>query len=261
MCASSTVSSSKPAVTPVEVRVSGPDIERLRSVAEDAKDILAGTLQRPSPRRALGVMPMGRTRWGVNGRTARDARAPQILPWIAASAIAACAIAAPGAAAAGEIQAALGAGGAASDWRGDGAVYSSVKVGYRGWDVIAPYFLLKVGYASVDQRLVTMLSLGAQVWGRIGPVRPYVRVGAVHQHEEPAAAVRANPWGALFGIGDGIRHRGGVEGGLGFDLPLRRWKKVELYLAAEASAAWLTWSSGPSAYWGGGLAVGVSYTL
>src|SRR5262245_14961960 len=90
-----------------------------------------------------------------------------------------------GEARAADIQLAIGAMGAGTDWRGDGVAATTLKIGVRGWDVIAPYFMSRLGYASVDSRLVTMLSLGVQAWGRLGPLRPYVRLGVAHQHEEP----------------------------------------------------------------------------
>ena len=167
----------------------------------------------------------------------------------------------PRAAYAFELQLALGAGGAGSDWRGDGVAFGTIKAGVRGWDVIAPYFLTRLGYGSVDSRLLTMLSVGVQAWMRVGPLRPYVRAGFAHQHEEPVAYLEKNLLGAAFGVGDGIRHRAGADLGVGVDWPVQKWKRMELFLAVEATTTWFTNSSGPSWFWGGSAAFGFNYTL
>jgi hypothetical protein len=171
------------------------------------------------------------------------------------------AVAMPSSARAADLQLALGAYGGGTDWKGDGVAASTFKVGVRGWDRVAPYFLARIGYGSVDSRLVTMLSLGAQVWGRLGTFRPYARFGFAHQHEEPLAYVGRNKLGALFGVGDGIRHRAGLDGAAGFDLPVRRWTKAELYLNVEGTTSWFMNSSGPSWFWGGGVALGLNYQI
>lgn len=160
-----------------------------------------------------------------------------------------------------EVQLSMGAGGGGSDWRSDGAAFGTLKVGIRGWDVIAPYFLARLGYGSVDSRLLTMVSVGVQTWTRVGPLRPYVRAGFAHQHEEPLAYVSKNPWGAAFGVGDGIRHRAGADMAVGLDWPVKKWKRWDLYLALEGTTNWFTNSQGPSWFWGGGVAVGFNYTL
>src|SRR5262245_7841099 len=73
-------------------------------------------------------------------------------------------------AAAGEIQVGIGLGGEGSSWRSDGAGFGSLQLGYRFVDIVAPYFSVRLGYAGVDQRLLTLIQLGAQVWARIGRV-------------------------------------------------------------------------------------------
>jgi hypothetical protein len=198
------------------VRPEQDDALRIDAQLLDGGDVSLDELSDCIPAARGRVMAMARKRWSVNERAAGGGRWQQMPGWIAA-----CAIAAPGAAAA-EIQAALGAGGAASEWRGDGAVYLFVKVGYRGWDVVAP---------------ISRSRLGMRLWTSGPP--PCSR-------SAPRCGGESDRCGRTCGSG----HCDGVEGGLGFDLPLRRWKKVELYLAAEAFAAWRTWSSGPAAYWG-----------
>jgi hypothetical protein len=158
-------------------------------------------------------------------------------------------------------QTAVGAAGAASSWQGDGAAYGSLKLGLRFADLVSIHYLGKLGYGGVDTRMLTFLSLGAQVWGRIGTLRPYARIAAVHQHEEPVQAIEDDRWGALFGVGDGIRHRMGGEGGLGVDIPLYRRKAVELFSSVEGSIDWFPDPRGPEWYGGGGVAIGVNYIL
>jgi hypothetical protein len=181
-----------------------------------------------------------------------------------AVALFACAFARPGAArAAGEIQLATGPGAYATSWRGDGAVGQALKVGYRFADLVAIDGLGRVGYGTVDQRILTYLSLGATLYGRVVGVRPYARAALVHQHEEPFPAVRADPLGALFGVGDGIRHRSGLGSSLGVDIPVHQSasKKTELVLGIDANGAWFVDPRGPTLYYGGALWAGLNFGL
>ena len=162
---------------------------------------------------------------------------------------------------AGELQVMLGAAGGSSTWARDPTGYTSFKLGYRWADVFSIYALTRLGYAPVNDRSLTYLSLGAQLWGRLGFTRPYVRVAASHQHEESIASVTDQPAGALFGVGDGIRHRAGGEGALGIDFPLRRDKRVEWMLSLEGSTIYFPDPRGPSLYVLGGLAIGANYSL
>jgi hypothetical protein len=168
---------------------------------------------------------------------------------------------APASARAGEVQLALGLGGEGSSWRGDGAGFGSLQLSYRFRDLIAPYFLARIGYAAVDQRMLTFLSLGAQVWARIGQVRPFARIGLVHQHEETMSSVADEPFGAVFGVGDGIRHRAGVDGGLGVDIPFAKQKSWEFHARIEALLTGFPDVRGPTFYGGGNLSVGFNYSL
>lgn len=167
----------------------------------------------------------------------------------------------PGTAAAGEVQVATGPGASASSWRGDGSVGQALKLGYRFADLVAIDTLTRVGYGTVDSRVLTYVSLGATLFGRLGRVRPYARLALVHQHEEPVSAVRADPFGALFGVGDGIRHRGGFGSSLGLDVPVYRNKQTELFFGADANGSWFPDPRGPQVYFGGALWAGLNYGL
>lgn len=165
------------------------------------------------------------------------------------------------AAGAGDFQLALGAAGAATEWRGDGAVYSSLELGYRFADIVGIYAMGRLGYGTVDERMLTLLGIGAQVWGRIGVVRPYARVGFAHQHEESLVVVRDDVGGALFGVGDGIRHRAGGDAAIGVDVPLLKRDQLELFGTLEGYALWFPNTQGPNVYAGGGVGLGMSYGL
>lgn len=151
--------------------------------------------------------------------------------------------------------------GAGSEWRDDGALWGGLGLGYRFFDLVGVYALGRLGYGTVDQRMLTLLAIGAQIWGRIGPTRPYARVAFIHQHEEPIAAVEQNIGGAIFGVGDGIRHRGGAEGALGVDYTFYQKLPWSIFANAELSFAGFPNSSGPGWYMLGGLGLGVHYTL
>jgi hypothetical protein len=168
---------------------------------------------------------------------------------------------AAGSAKAGEIQVAAGPGVYGSTWRGDSTVGSALRLGYRFADLVAIDYLGRLGYGSVDDRVITYLSLGATLYGRIWKTRPYVRLAFVHQHEESTPSVKDDPWGAMFGVGDGIRHRGGVGSSVGLDVPLYKTKPIELVLGADASGVYFPDPRGPKLYAGGSLWLGMNFGI
>ena len=165
------------------------------------------------------------------------------------------------AARAGDFQLEIGLTGAATEWRGDAAVYSSLELGYRFADIVGIYAMGRLGYGAVDERMLTLLGIGAQVWGRIGVARPYARIGFAHQHEESLVVVRDDVGGALLGVGDGIRHRAGGEGAIGVDVPFFKRDQVQLFGTVEGYALWFPNTQGPNVYAGGGIGLGMSYWL
>jgi hypothetical protein len=181
-------------------------------------------------------------------------------PLVAALALA-CTLTLAAPARAVDFQADVFAGGQGSSWRSDGAAFGSLKLGVRFLDLLAPYFLARVGYGTVDQRMLTLVSIGGQIWGRLGFTRPYARIGLAHQHEESAAVVQTDPFGALFGVGDGIRHRGGFEGGLGIDLPFKSTRKVEFHATIDSLITWFPDPRGPKIYAGASAGLGLNYHL
>jgi hypothetical protein len=150
----------------------------------------------------------------------------------------------------------LGVAGGASEWRGDGLGYGGFAVGLRLWRVVTPFVGASLGYARVDQRLLTRLTVGVDVGYTFAErYRPRVFAAFVHQHEESLAAVAEEPFGAILGIGGGIRHRAGAYFGAGFDWRFFQRGGVQLAVGPELSAMYLTYSSGPSWYLFGGVAL------
>jgi hypothetical protein len=188
-------------------------------------------------------------------------RRPSSLPRAAGALVLIASVYAAGPARAGEVQVEALAGGQGSSWRSDGAGFVGLRFGYRFKDVVAPYLMLRAGYANTDERVLEMLQLGVQVWAKIGSVRPYARFGVVHQHEEPWAAVKADAFGALLGVGDGIRHRGGFDGGLGVDVPFQAYKGFQFHWSVEAMLTGFPDPRGPALYAGGIAGIGFNYAL
>lgn len=166
-------------------------------------------------------------------------------------------------ASAAEIQVASGPQVQGSSWRTDAAFAQSLKLGLRFKEIIAIDALTRVGYATVDERMLTYLSLGASVYGKLagGRIRPFGRLAVVHQHEEPTSALRHDPFGALFGVGDGIRHRGGFGSSLGSEFIVAKGQSTEMLFGADVNGTWFPDPRGPAIYYGGGLWAGLSYSL
>jgi hypothetical protein len=170
-------------------------------------------------------------------------------------------LAMPTRAAAGEIQVATGPGAYASSWRTDATFGQALKVGYRFADLVAVDALGRLGYGTVDQRAITYLSVGGTLYGRLGPLRPYVRLAVVHQHEEPSPGVRADPYGTVFGVGDGIRHRAGFGSSLGVEYVVQKMKHLDLFVGLDTSGVWFPDPRGPKIYAGGALWLGLNFGL
>jgi hypothetical protein len=162
----------------------------------------------------------------------------------------------------GELFAGLGSSVGLSDWSGDPVGYGALAVGMRFWGILTPFAEARVGGGRVDQRMLTFLSLG--IAGTIPvskKIAPRVFVGAVHQHEESLAVVAEEPFGALLGIGGGIRHRAGVQFGAGCDFRVYEKDRFVLTIGPELRGAYLTYSSGPSWYGQIGVAANGHFRL
>lgn len=154
----------------------------------------------------------------------------------------------------------LGAGGAKSSWPGDAAANGTLKLGYAPWSSLSFYALVRLGYANTNERMLTLISGGAQYTLDLVSLRPYARIAFAHQHEEPVHLVKHNPAHALLGIAHGIHHRGGGEAALGLELPIFRAQELEAFAAIEASAV-LFVGDGPGVYAGGTAGIGINYAL
>jgi hypothetical protein len=151
--------------------------------------------------------------------------------------------------------------GGSSSWAGDPAVISQMRLGFRFMETGALYVQSGLGYAPVNNRELVQIAFGAQFWLRIWHVRPYARLGVMHQHEESTAAWKTDFGESLLGIGNGIRHRAGAEAALGLDVPFYRGEKVEVVGSGEFSTPWLPDDRGPHFYFMGGLGLGIHYSL
>ncbi len=162
----------------------------------------------------------------------------------------------------GELHVALGVSGGATDWSGDPLGYGGVVLGFRLFRVVTPFVGGALGYARVDQRLLTRLTFGVDLglpfWARF---RPHVYAAFVHQHEESLASVAQEPAGALLGIGNGIRHRAGMHAGLGLDVVLRRSAAYDITLGPDVSFMYLGYSSGPTWYFIAGVTAAGHFRL
>ena len=151
--------------------------------------------------------------------------------------------------------------GGSSTWAGDPVALSEMRLGFRFMETGALYVQSALGYAPVNSRELVQVAIGAQVWLRVWHARPYLRIGAIHQHEESTAAWKTDFAESLFGVGNGIRHRAGGEGALGLDVPFYRGEKVEVVGTIEASSPWFPDEKGPHFYFLGGLGLGIHYAL
>jgi len=132
----------------------------------------------------------------------------------------------------------------------------------RLWRIVTVDFAGWTQYARVDQRSNTALTFGLGAALPMQAVRPTVRLYAVHQHEEGMVSVKDHPWGTLFGIGAGIRHRAGGGVSLGAEVPFARTRFGEIFLFGSGSATVFPDTSlGPLVYAGVAVGIGVNYLI
>jgi hypothetical protein len=163
---------------------------------------------------------------------------------------------------AGELDLALGLDGSQSSWDEDTHVsHGTLKAGYRFFE---PWFqvtwLSKLGYATVDERMLTYLSLGVELrpdW--FDRARPYARASVVHQHEEPLVAFENQPFQSALGVGDGLRHRGGGAFAAGIELPFSDHRKGDWYASFELASTYFPDDRGPHTYTSAALAIGMKW--
>jgi hypothetical protein len=169
---------------------------------------------------------------------------------------------APRSAEAGEIQLEGAALASASTWRGDYGGGGQLRLGYRFARVFAIDFAGSEQYLSVDHRLDTGLTLGLSGYLPLGRVRPLLRLYFIHQHEEALVSVEEHPFGTVFGIGDGIRHRAGGGGSLGVEVAFAKSAHVDWVAVGGTSVTVFPDATlGPGAYFGLFAGVGLAYQI
>ena len=161
-----------------------------------------------------------------------------------------------------EIVGATGGGALASTWRADFGAYAPFELSYRYKQLVSLDVVTRLGYAPVDQRMLTYLSIGGTIWGHLGMAQPYVHLALVHQHEESRPAIDADPGGAAFGVGNGIRHRGGFAGSLGFDIPITHVKNTgDWFVGMDTGATYFPDNRGPGWYFAASAWLGFALDL
>lgn len=182
-------------------------------------------------------------------------------PWLLAGLVAgACLWALP--ARAGEAQFDLGSNVGGSTWRGDWMVGGQLRLGYRFARVIAIDAVGWEQYATVDERMNTGLTLGLSGFIPLERVRPFTRLFFIHQHEEGLVAVAEQPLGMVVGIGPGIRHRAGLGGTLGVEIPFSKSPTVEyLAFAGGTVTGFPDDTLGPAVYFSVAGGIGLNYQI
>ena len=113
------------------------------------------------------------------------------------------------------------------------------------------------GWFTDDARSVGALFFGARA---TLPLGLHVRGGFAHNHEVPWAVLQEEPVGSILGSATGIRHRSGVEVGLGYSYWFDdAWLGDRLSVYVDGATSSLFDDKGPFAYaWlEGGVSVAV----
>lgn len=162
---------------------------------------------------------------------------------------------------AGEIQVDAGSTMLGSSWQGDFTGGGLLRLGYRFARVVSIDTVLWEQLGNVDSRFLTGLTIGVTGFIPLKRIRPSLRLFAIHQHEEGAVSVAQTPGGFVFGIGSGIRHRGGGGTTLGVEVPFLKKNGLEWVVLAELEGIWFPDSLGPTFYFGGNIGLGFNYAL
>lgn len=168
----------------------------------------------------------------------------------------------PAAAHAGELDLNLGVQATTTDWPADHGGGGSLDLGYWFTSMFGVKYIGKAHYATVDERVMTYLSLNAAAHHDVGSVRVTGTLGVVHQHEENRSALMEAPFSAALGIGDNIRHRAGGRTGLSLGVPVFQYSRGEGYLAFDLDATVFTEDTrGPRWMTSGGVSFGFTFDL
>lgn len=106
------------------------------------------------------------------------------------------------------------------------------------------------GWGGGPSRHLGWIFLGARVYSQ----KTYLRVGFHHHHETPQDAFVAEPFPVLFGIGEDINHRSGVQAGVGYEYQWGELIQVPFFerwhTGVDLAVSWLPLSEGPPLYIG-----------
>jgi hypothetical protein len=151
--------------------------------------------------------------------------------------------------------------GGASSWPDDPNVLGALHLGFEFLDIISPEVLLRLGYGAVDERILALVGVGVKVAIPIEPFTPYLRATAIHAHETPIDAMGDDHFGHVMGVGDGIRHRFGVEGAIGATITFAKIDRTSLQAKVEGFVDAFPDERGPVVNGGAGLGLGVQVDL
>jgi len=165
-----------------------------------------------------------------------------------------------GPASAGELDMNLGLQATTTGWPDDngGGFALDASWWFRPW--LGASFIGKEQYASVDDRMLSYFSINAAARHDLGRLRLTGTLGLVHQHEESRAAIMQQPVQALFGVGDGIRHRAGSRAGFSLGLPFTTHGHGDYFVALDLDGTGFADSDrGPRWMASAGLSIGFTY--
>jgi len=151
--------------------------------------------------------------------------------------------------------------GGASTWEKDPNIGGQLHLGFEFLDIISVDTLGRIAYAAVDERLLELLGIGVKAAIPIQPFTPFIRATAIHQHEMPVAVMGNDTFGHVMGVGDGIRHRFGVEGALGASITFAKYKKSLFMAEVEGYVDAFPDERGPVVYGGATLGFGIQVGL
>lgn len=151
--------------------------------------------------------------------------------------------------------------GGASTWEKDPMVQGALHLGFEFLDIVSVDLVGRMGYAAVDERMLMMVGIGTKLALPFDLVIPHLRLTAIHAHETPVEAMDHDTFGHIMGVGDGIRHRFGIESALGLSVVFARVKKTAFLAQAEGYVDAFPDDRGPIVSGGAGLGIGVQVGL
>lgn len=151
--------------------------------------------------------------------------------------------------------------GGGSTWERDPSIQGALHLGFEFIDIVSVDVIGRIGFAGIDERMLMLVGIGTKLALPFDVVIPHLRVTAIHAHETPIDSMHQDPFGHAMGVGDGIRHRFGIEGALGLSVVFATYKSTKFLAQAEAYVDGFPDDRGPQVYGGGGLGFGVQVGL